>query len=423
MEIVRDLSRGFVARVTKSALIAVFMLASYAVATFLVSVDSAVSQGLSANAQREMLSITDELVDPDEFSNYSNSKAGIRAASQFYEGLDSLPHGTFLSAFGHHIAVENFAGGPEFHRRWSHGGSSAPYEHPMTKTGPLQSVKSMQLNKATWDFYGLEVSEGAEFAWADVDYQTQHAPVVLGEAYRGVYELGDTMRVDFYFQVITVTVVGFLQERSHMYYKGDFNHSLDTSMILAYPSKLPEKVSEENETLYRIMTFAMISGDIAIAQGSPPSQVVHDVKLVSQKSQFHSYTFLGVSDYLVQYTLVKDLVLKNRNLVMGLLCMVAVLGVFVAGWANRRTADERREWVTALWVLGEPRTVVAQVVLRSGLAYAALTVMLLCVGIFSFPGKSHTAFFAIMVALAATIIIDLADELRLARQILARAER
>ncbi|MBW3086059.1 hypothetical protein KEM60_02270 [Austwickia sp. TVS 96-490-7B] len=415
MELIRDLSRGVAARVAKSALIATLLVASYTVAIFLVSVDDAMSQGLSPRAAREMVSITDSLADPDAFAEVSGSEAGVRTAGKYYDELRSLPHGTFLSAFNQPVSVENFTGKREIFALKRSGQIVMPHRDPQTHT-MIQPVTSMQLNQAAWDFYGLKVNEGSVFSWADVNYESQTIPIILGDAYHDTYRVGDAMKIEFYGRFLSAHVVGFLQPKSHLYYKGDMNHALNTSLILAYPPSLPAKNSEETAKFYSIMTFAMIAGDIAVNPGNSVAHVRRDIELASQRSQFYSYQILGAPSYLTQYTLVRDVVLQNRDLIAGLLLMVAAVGVLITGWVNRRTAHERREWIAAMWILGQPRAITARVVLHSGLIYALLTIMLLIFGLSRLPGQNLTALIVTITVMTVVVIADLVDELRLVRR-------
>lgn len=415
MEVRRDLRRGAIARVVKSGLLAALLVACYTVAIFLVSVDEAMSQGLSPDAEREMISVTDTLDNPDEFAETAGSLQGYQAVARFYDQLTSLPSGTFLSAFDQQLPVEAFKGGKGFFAPMGEEQVAPAFKHPATGT-TFQAVRSIQLNEAAWTFYGLSVDAGAGVDWAQVDYEAKAVPVVLGAAYQGRYEVGDTMTADLYGRIVTLEVAGILQPRSYLYYKGDLNYSLDSSVLLPYPPSVPAAPPEETERFYSILTFAMIAGDIAVDQDSSIPQVRREIELASQRSQFPTYAILGAPGYLTQYTLVRDIVMENRSLILALLSMVAAAAVIAAAWTNRRTAQQRRGWSQALWVLGHPRTTVAHVVLMSGLAYASLTVVLVGIGVGRLPGQNPQALVALIGVLTLVVVADLVHELRLVRQ-------
>lgn len=416
MEVMRDLGRGWLARGVKSALIAGLMVSCYAVTIFLMSVESAMSQGLSPDAEREMVSISDSLYNPDDFAEAAGSASSVRLANRFYTELNGLPSGTFLSAFDQQVPVANFHGSKDFFAPLGDGEWAAPFEHPDSGS-VFQEVRSVQLNKATWDFYGLEVGEGSTFRWADVTYEGPAVPVVLGDSYRGLYDVGDTMTAEFYGRIFTLEVVGLLEPRSNIYYKGDLNFSLDESLVLPYPPALPPSFPDETEQFYSILVFAMLAGDITFDPDTPVSDIRREIELASQRSQFHSYAILGAPSYLTQYTLVRDIVQQNRKLVLGLLAMVSAAGILVAAWTNRRTADERGGWVYALWILGQPRTDVGRVIVSSGLVYALATSLLTIAGLSRLPGHDVRALAGLAGAMALVLLVDLLDELRLARRV------
>lgn len=317
-EVLHDARQCVVARTVRSALLAATMVVVCAIGTFLASANDSLQTGLRGDAERHFVPIADSLADPAAFEEYS-SPDGIARAAAFYNALNTvLSGGSFLSVFDQQVAVRSdetwhpYAAGPD-----GQAGPPAEYFHP-AMGGQVFDVRSVQLNKNAWDFYGLRLAEGAgPLEWGDVDYRGPGPhPVMLGANLRGVAEVGDTIKIGFYNTVFEFRVVGFLTPRSMIYLRGDFNYSLDDTVVIPYPMMLdPAGASGDAKQFLRILTFAMISGNIALNDGETFDTIASEIAGLAQRARFHEYSLLGAAPYLTQFRSVRALVRSNTVLV------------------------------------------------------------------------------------------------------------
>jgi len=212
-------------------------------------------------------------------------------------------------------------------------------------------VKSLQLNQATFDFYHLAVASGALPDWDAIDYQTGIIPVVLGHSYSGIYEVGDTISANFYFQPFRLQVVGVLEPNSSMYYKGDMNTFLDDYILLPYPPSL-DPTTKDNLFFQGILSFAMIGGDIAAPHTLPSRDVLNVLAEIGSRTGFNEYILLNLPDYLVQFELMRNMIAENGALILALSVLVFTIAVLLLLAIGTAILRRRIQRFRILWIIG-----------------------------------------------------------------------
>lgn len=408
MELLREIKRGALLRILTSILLAGLMLVTYVVGTFLAGIDGKKGRGIPDSAERETVSIVDNLYEPDAFSAYRDSLEGVSRVAHFYRELGELRSGQFLSYFDQSLMVAEFNGIEKFlYAPNLEEGDFQPYWDPVLNAESY-SVKALELDAAAWEFYALEVAEGEEPEWGRIDYAGDSVSVILGDSYRGTYSLEDRFSVNFYGRKLDAHVSGFLRPNSYIYYKGDANYSLDDQIVVPYPSQVAEAdIAGEYADFYRILLFAMASGDIALDEGVSMSSLADELAEVARATGYESYTILGFSDYLTQFRLVKNLIDQNRTLVLMLLAAITVVVALVIVWTGRALGDRRAPWITAMWVAGYPRRRLMAVVALGSLAYYFLALVLFGYGFHGLVGHRLGALVFTGTMFAVVAAIDL----------------
>jgi len=319
--------------------------------SFTESADQAVQQSFSNEANMNMYSVLDTLQDPDEFSSFRDSSESVNSVGRFYNQLNSSHAFTFLSVFDQQVPTRNFKGGDDFNAYESLSNLSTD----PTTGEEIRNIKSFQLNQRAFDFYHLQVSEGSAPNWSQIDYSTGHIPVLLGQGYRDLYRLGDTLHGNLYFRPMQFEVVGFLEEATSIYYRGNMNTFLDKSLVIPYPPHLDD-IPKNSDGFHGILYFAMIGGDLAVPQDTSSDKLLAELQRVSIRAGFDQYTLLGSPSYLVQLQLMRTLILENRALVAGVVVVaILVLSVIVAT-LGRITLQRRLAAYRALHRAGYSRT-------------------------------------------------------------------
>ena len=378
----RSLLRGTYGRLVAKILVLAFLMTSlYNVVTFSQSTRDAVSQSFDDSAKVDMYGLTDRMTDPTMFERYRESVTNIEKVTRFYDALEQdAPDGVqLLSAFDQAMPVADFAGGKTF--AYGYGTQESvqgPYEDPILGT-QVVDVKSMQLSKATFDFYNLAGQDGVDLDWGAVDYDSGTIPVLLGAGYDGVYAVGDRLTVDYYFKPTQMRVAGFLPPHASMFYQGDINFFLDDHLVVPYPESITG-APESDRAFYGILAFAMLNADIAVDQDQPDSAVFTALQSAATTSGFDQYALLSVPSYLTQFASVRALVHDNFALVMTVELLIAAASLVISAILTSSASRRRERRIRIAWELGQSRSDLGRAVLTIvALEYVGLAVVFLAI--------------------------------------------
>lgn len=163
--------------------------------------------------------------------------------------------------------------------------------------------------------------------------------MLLGNEYRGVYELGQHLTGAVILQEQELEVVGFLEPDSAMYFRGEANHYLDDTVIVPYPPTLagPERAALDrlDPELFGRLVFQVLNADLAVDRSFGFGGVVARLDAIGDDTGFRSYTLLGVPTYLVQLSLVRQLVQDNLVLVTALIVVLTAGVGIITAFLNR----------------------------------------------------------------------------------------
>jgi hypothetical protein len=350
-ELARDFKRNVGIIAVKVVVVALLAVTLYNLMTFLVSTDDAVSAGFSERGDVNIYSVHDTLADPARFEDFRSDPGAVSRVCAFYDELNESAPGEFLSMFNQHLVVEDFRGGSEFDVR-----SGSDYLEPGDYQDPsngrlVTDVKSVQMNQKTFEFYGLKVGTGQEPNWVEVDYLAGTVPVLLGESYRGVYGIGDTFDANFYSLDLEFEVVGYLTPNASVYYQGSMDFFLDDFVVFPYPPSLTGYATDE--PLFRgILSFAMINGNYAVGKTTSFDRVARDLADIGTRTGFQEYGLMNVPEYLVQYSLTRDLLKQNLTLVIVIHVAGAFAALFVTYMLSSWLFQRRRRRNEMIWILG-----------------------------------------------------------------------
>ncbi|UBH05888.1 hypothetical protein K8P10_001399 [Leucobacter sp. Psy1] len=352
-EIAFDLRRNRLLMLAKTAILSVLALTCFHALTFTLSVSSALHTEFSTDSDVEMYSITDTLADPEIFSVALGDPITLTQIGRFLTEMEESQEIEFLSAFDQSVPIIDFAGDETFD--YGYGTDMQTQGEYVDAAGnTVLNTKSLQMTEAVFDFYGLAVSTGEAIDWSRVDYDSKRLPVLLGASYDGIYALGDVLRADFYLEQFEFEVVGFLEERSSIYFHGDRDTYLDTTIVVPYPAD-SEGLATSSGEFGGILTFAMLSGDIAAPRGTSADGVLRELHTIADRSGFHDFTLLNAPAYLVQYAQISELLNQNRGLVLTLGVTMLVVGLVVIWLLSDALLARRREVLVVHALLGRPR--------------------------------------------------------------------
>ncbi|MBB2925534.1 hypothetical protein [Cellulomonas cellasea] len=422
MELIWDVRKNWVALTAKALIVGVFFLSLYNLASFSQSADSAVNRSFSPQAEVNLYSLVDTLTDPDAFSRFRESRQSLDTLGAFYSALDDRAELNYLSSFTQNVPVREFAGGDNFDAGYGMpSGVRGPYVDPLSGH-EVRDVKSIQMNRDTFDFYQLGLASGDALPWESIDYRSGRVPVLLGSNYQGVYEIGDYLQANLYSKEFTFEVSGFLEPASSMFYKNETNFYLDDYLLVPYPNTL-DGFDEADQFFYGILYFAMVNGDITASKDLTADEVLEEISTVSRSTGFSDYSLINVPAYLVQFTLVKRIIQDNHALLVSIQVMlgVAVLGAVAA--INIHLSQRRRRRDVVRWTLGHSRAALTETLALSWLLEALLMLTVFLTGIALMPHEAPSLLSGLVAALAVYAALDALHQRYLLGRLLAHPDR
>ena len=266
MELLNDLRSNWTIIVAKIVLLVLLALCWYNVASFTQSTSQAVAQGLSADADVDLYTVIDDL-DPDAFEAIRRDQHAVDDVASFVDRIDDEPRFDFISSYDQPVTVQDFRGDDRFDIGYgSEYTLKGKYQDESGRT--VQDIKSIQLNETAYEFAGLSVQDGVPIDWDAVDWGSGRIPVLLGNEYRGVYELGARFTGAVILQEQELEVVGFLEPDSAVYFRGEANHYLDDTVIVPYPPTLAgldrAALDRLDPELFGRLVFQVLNADLAV---------------------------------------------------------------------------------------------------------------------------------------------------------------
>lgn len=226
--------------------------------------------------------LSDTLLEDKDYSRFLHDKASINTLVAFYNDILQSDKVLMLSAFNQAMQVKDFKGD----KRFFYG--TEEYLKATADLVPRQ--KALQINQNFFDFHQLKVVEGEAIVWEGIDYRNgMKIPILLGHQYKGIYELGDVLEIEFYSKIFPCEVVGFLAKETGVSYNGYIDEDLDTYIIFLYPPKL-WPVDEVDDSFAGIVYFAMLNGEVATKASE--QVLLSEIKMASEKSEFKDFQVL-----------------------------------------------------------------------------------------------------------------------------------
>lgn len=321
-----DLRRCWPLRIIKCGIAAAISLCVYTLLAFAFSADGAIQQSFSRQANFDIYSLVDSFMDnPEGFYAFRQSDEKLRSLAGFDNALSSGADFVYLSAFDQPVPVFDFKGGAEFGYSYGTGSGSDAFDFDGRSAF---NAKAIQINRAAFDFNGLQVDQGDSLPWSDVDWNQSSLPVLLGSAYEGVYGLGDSLEGSLYGRSITFEVVGFLEGGSGILYQGNPAFGIDYSILIPYPASF-EGLANAEDSFGGIALFAYVNGELAVAKGEQAGVLLDTLDRIAQSTGFDDYAVAGLYDYATKMAQVRQLIGDNVVVAGLMTVLVACVGCVI----------------------------------------------------------------------------------------------
>ncbi|WP_164505477.1 hypothetical protein [Actinobaculum sp. 313] len=357
-ELFYDLRRNGPITALKALIVLLVCLSVYNLQSFSHNTDMAIEGNLTQQLDYNMFTVVDMLAEPELFSEATNSPHRVAEIAEFYDQLNADTTLKMLSVFNQALLKVQFRGDETFEHAYGTDLSSFGF-YEDENGRPVLDVKSVQMNRQAFDFYGLRAQDGKELPWEDVDYASGTVPVLLGNDFKPYYAVGDIIE-GWMYSNLKFKVVGFLEQNSSIPYQGEPNFYLDRHILIPRAPRL-NGCAELETHFCGIMAVAMINSDIAVPKSVGSEEVFRRLNAIGERSGFTDFTLTNAPIFLVQLGFMRQLIEDNRGLLHGLE-LVIIAAACVVLYVLNRFLSRRREAKTRVWAMlgAEDARVVAQ---------------------------------------------------------------
>lgn len=147
----------------------------------------------------------------------------------------------------------------------------------------------------------------------------------MGSEYKSFYKIGDIITGNYYSKNTNFEVIGFIETDCSINYKNTSNITLDTYMLIPYPSALWE-VDKTNFQFESLLYFAMINCDLL--PFVEESQILKNIKSISDETGFSDFSLVGIDNFQIQHIELLLFIQKHHILfIIGFLIIFILLNI------------------------------------------------------------------------------------------------
>lgn len=131
----------------------------------------------------------------------------------------------------------------------------------------ITATEAIQISDNFFSLFPVEISSGRSLEKKDFEaLPTQSVPILLGDAYRGVFALGDTLTGYFICERRTFTVVGFIAPGSSFYLRSqNALQSYDRFIVMPFDNASTDSYAARAVLLQRLCGFLRLREDRSAA--------------------------------------------------------------------------------------------------------------------------------------------------------------
>ncbi|MCT6684622.1 MULTISPECIES: hypothetical protein [Bacillus amyloliquefaciens group] len=287
--------------ITSKKLITALVILELIVLSFFMSILFLVYQKSETHAEsfmnpldnQNVYQIDDQLRDEKEDA-FLSDPANVEKLRVLYEKFDSTDKFKFLNIVQQPIGVIDFKGDQTLLAGYEENSIVEPYKSE-TDHQIYDTVKAVQVNKQAIDLLNIKLSEGKPLPNEAFKYkENTKIPVLLGSSYRGIYNVGDTITVEYLFKKMNVRVIGFMKENTFTTIGQDSQVYLDRYMVL--PMMHFDHVERKDKEFYDFQWKVLlhsVNGYIVTPKDS--LKTTKEVNQIASQSGFSDFTIIGAN--------------------------------------------------------------------------------------------------------------------------------
>ena len=392
----------------------------YHVCAFGISLGASRHVVVDARGESSLYMLADTYDDPDEYAAFREDGQRVAAMGNFCNELAADSALAFVSVFDQFVPVRHAKGDQSFEYGVMGGseGETSGYEDP---AGVLvRNMRSIQMTQQAFDFFGLHVAHGSNIPWDDVRYTEREVPVLLGFRYLDHYRVGETLEGWLYGELKMFKIVGFIDEGASIWYKGDADYDLGSTILVPYPARF-DVGHIGSEGYASIIISAAFNGTLAVDRDMSAAELAVRLGAIADRVGYHDYALVGIPEYHTQLRLMGALFETSARLVYTAVALIVFVGLAVVALVRHIVARRRRARLRVGMLLGEEY---GDMLLRLGMFWACeYAVVFACLLWFmgAVPDGSAGAVFITVLCIAALALVDGACRLRGLRQVMRSA--
>ena len=279
-------------------------------------------KGLKETYQgKAIYQLIDNYINEDE-EDFMNNKNSLNILKNYYHSLNNSKNFDYLNINSQAIGLVNKEVDDIFKYGYEYG-------NIQETTNNIIPIKSIQLNKNALDFFNINISEGENFKKADFNFNNEYIPIILGDSYKKIYKVGDMLEIEYYLNKFNAKVIGFAKPNNKILLNGNLEEYTDRYMIIPQIDFNPPINKDEYE-FQKIVYLVRCSGYIAVNDINNDIQnMMSEVQLISEKTGFTKYSFIGYNPHLSQYNNLLSVIRENKNLIIVILLITTLFNVVI----------------------------------------------------------------------------------------------
>lgn len=290
---------------------------------FLYSIDSVETGFKEIYAEKAIFQLSNDYYN-EKYEEFLKKQDTLTIKKNFYNKINNEKDFEYLSLKEHYISINSNKIPDEFRIVYSDN----KYQFEEIEGKKYSMVKSYQMNKESFDFFGLEVSEGK--SWNDEDFHYNgYIPILLGNSYKDIFKIGEKIEVGYFGTKFDGKIIGFLKDNSKVLGNGNIESSLNQYVILPHIN-FEEPLNNKERTFQDVAYFMMLEGYIVTEDNQEVIRNMKDkVELMAQESQFTEYFFMGSNPHIKSYVNTMTILNENKELTLIILTFIGIFNILI----------------------------------------------------------------------------------------------
>lgn len=271
---------------------------------------------------KALYQLIDNYINEDEETLMNNDNS-LEIVKNYYNSLNSSKNFQYLNVNNQAMGLIDYKVNDIFKYGYEFG------QLPEPNNSNITPIKSIQINKQAFDFFKIDVSDGVSFSQDDFKSNDKFIPVILGNSYKDMYKVGDTLPIEYYLTKFNAKIIGFAKPNSKVLLNGNMEEYLDRYMIIPQidfdkPTNKTEYEFQKIVYLVRSNGYISVNNNIEAIQN-----MMSDIKLISEKTGFDKYSFVGYNPHLNQYNNLLSVIRENQHLIKTILLIVTIFSILI----------------------------------------------------------------------------------------------